>query len=47
MTKQPVIVRLNTSMERRQYHEAKARGAAILLAYFVLVGIVVWSVLHK
>lgn len=47
MPRIPVVTRLNASIEQRQYHEARARGAKVLLAYFILVGIVVWSVLHK
>lgn len=43
----PVITRLSTSIESREYHEARARGAKVLLAYFVFLGIVVWSVLHR
>lgn len=47
MTRIPVVERLNTDIERRAYHEAKARGAAILLCYFLVVGIVAWSVLSR
>lgn len=47
MTRLPVITRLNTSIESREVAEARARGAKFLIAYLVLVGIVVWSVLSR
>lgn len=47
MVKLPVVTRLSTSIEQREYYESRARGAKLLIAYFVLMGIVVWSVLHR
>ena len=43
----PVLTRLSTSLEQREYHASRSRGAKILIGYFILLGIVVWSVLSK
>lgn len=47
MNRLPVITRLNTSIERREHAEARARGARVLALYAVIVLAAVWWVLGR